>query len=107
VKTDFVQAVPITVLPPEPASGLHAGEYAALELARQRTLPLLIDERLGRQAATQRGIAAIGSAGLLLSGWRQNLLTSQEVTSAVQALYAAHRINRRLLQELLAIIQSH
>lgn len=53
---------------------LHAGEIAAINLATElRADLILIDEQLGRQAASQRQLQPIGTVGLLeraaLQGW--------------------------------------
>ena len=50
----------------EPIDGLHPGEAAAISLARElRADRVVIDERLGRQAASQRGLHVIGTVGVL------------------------------------------
>ncbi|MFO0890011.1 MAG: hypothetical protein U0790_12840 [Isosphaeraceae bacterium] len=49
-----------------PIPGLHAGETAAIALARQHSADLLlIDERLGRQAAAERQLRVAGTIGIL------------------------------------------
>lgn len=55
-------------------SGLDAGELAAIHLAAALQCPVLIDERLGRQAARARGLTVIGSAGLLLAAKQRGLI---------------------------------
>lgn len=50
----------------EPIEGLHAGEAAAISLARELGADLvIIDERLGRRAATERGLRPVGTIGVL------------------------------------------
>lgn len=56
--------------PNEEPAALGAGELAAIRVALALQCPVLMDERLGRQAARRRGSTVIGSAGLLL-GVRQ------------------------------------
>lgn len=46
---------------------LGPGEIEAISLAKQLTVPLLIDERLGRIAAKHHDAAVIGTCGILLS----------------------------------------
>lgn len=52
---------------------LDAGESAAIGLALQRSIAVLIDEKLGRRIAANLGVAVIGCAGVLLAakqrGW--------------------------------------
>lgn len=55
-------------------SGLDAGERAAILLALELKCPVLMDERLGRQAAQAQGLAVIGSAGLLLAAKQRGLI---------------------------------
>lgn len=60
--------------PDEELSGLDAGELAAIHLASALQCPVLMDERLGRQAARRRGLTVIGSAGLLLGAKQRGLI---------------------------------
>jgi predicted nucleic acid-binding protein len=54
--------------------GLDAGEIAAIHLALALQCPVLMDERLGRQAARRKGLTVIGSAGLLLGAKQRGLI---------------------------------
>lgn len=55
--------------------GLDAGETAAILLAEQlRADALLIDERRGRAVAVRRGIAVIGTLGIIAGARRDGLL---------------------------------
>jgi len=47
---------------------LDAGERQAIALAHARNIILVIDERLGRQAARQLGLTVTGSVGVLIEG---------------------------------------
>lgn len=60
--------------PDEELSGLDAGELAAIHLASALQCPVLMDERLGRQAARRQGLTVIGSAGLLLGAKQRGLV---------------------------------
>jgi predicted nucleic acid-binding protein len=60
--------------PSEEWSWLGAGELAAIHLALGLQCPVLMDERLGRQAARSRGLTVIGSAGLLLGAKQRGLI---------------------------------
>lgn len=53
---------------------LDKGEITALALALELGEPVLMDERLGRQAAAAHGIAVIGSAGILLAAKQKGLI---------------------------------
>ncbi len=62
------------VTPPENLPMLDKGEIAAIALALELGEPVLMDERLGRQAAAAQGIAVIGSAGILLAAKNKKLI---------------------------------
>jgi hypothetical protein len=53
---------------------LDKGEIAAIALALELGEPVLMDERLGRQAAAAQGIAVVGSAGILLVAKKKKLI---------------------------------
>ncbi len=55
-------------------AGLDAGELAAIHIAAALQCPVLMDERLGRQAARRKGLTVIGSAGLLLAAKQRGLI---------------------------------
>lgn len=57
-------------------AGLDAGECAAIRLALALKCPVLMDERLGRQAAQRLSVPVIGSAGLLLAAKQQGLIAA-------------------------------
>jgi predicted nucleic acid-binding protein len=54
---------------------LDKGEIAAISLAIELSEPILMDERLGRQAATAHGLSVIGSAGILIAAKRKGLIS--------------------------------
>lgn len=60
----------------EVAYGLGTGELAAIRLAKALQCPVLMDERLGREAARRQGLAIIGSAGLLLAAKERGLISA-------------------------------
>ena len=75
VNAGQIQVRPDPIQPEEtPDEGLDAGELAAIRLALALRCPVLMDERLGRQAAQRRGLSIIGSAGLLLDAKQRGLI---------------------------------
>jgi predicted nucleic acid-binding protein len=59
----------------EPIEGLHAGEAAAIALARElRADRVIIDESLGRRAAVDRGLRVVGTIGVLEAAAERNLV---------------------------------
>lgn len=66
---EFVEVLPLPDLPPTVkvvTRHLEEGERQAIALAHAQTAILIIDERLGRQAARQLGLTVTGSAGILI-----------------------------------------
>ncbi|MCC5897059.1 MAG: DUF3368 domain-containing protein [Phormidium sp. BM_Day4_Bin.17] len=81
-------------------NSLDPGEQAAITLAQ--TLPadlLIIDERLGRQIAKERGIAIIGTLGILDDAASQGFIKIGEAIAQLQQ--TNFRISRRIIQALL------
>ncbi|MFB2981854.1 DUF3368 domain-containing protein [Microseira sp. BLCC-F43] len=79
---------------------LDPGEQAAITLAQ--TLPadlLIIDERMGRRIAQERGIAIIGTLGILDDAAAQGLINLAEAIAQLQQ--TNFRISRRIIQALL------
>ena len=92
-----VQTVPVidTTL-----NTLDPGEQAAITLAQ--TLPadlLIIDERLGRRIAEERGLAIIGTLGILDDAATQGLINLAEAIAQLQQ--TNFRVSRRIIQALL------
>jgi predicted nucleic acid-binding protein len=92
-----IQTVPIigTTL-----NSLDPGEQAAITLAQ--TLPadlLIIDERLGRRIAEERGIAIIGILGILDDAADQGLINLAEMFAQLQQ--TNFRVSRCIIQSLL------
>jgi predicted nucleic acid-binding protein len=55
---------------------LDKGESAAIRLAIERSVPVLMDEKTGRRVATDLGVRVIGSAGVLLAAKKLRLIDS-------------------------------
>ena len=81
-------------------SSLDLGEQAAITLAQTLSADLLIiDERLGRQIARERGIFIIGTLGILDDAASQGLV---DLSAAIARLQKTNfRISRRIIQALL------
>jgi predicted nucleic acid-binding protein len=92
-----VQSVPVT---DTTLNILDPGEQAAMTLAQ--TLPadlLIIDERRGRRIAEDRGIAIIGTLGILDDAATQGLINLAETIAQLQQ--TNFRASRRIIQVLL------
>ena len=77
---------------------LDAGEQQAIALAHARNTTLVIDERLGRQAARQLGLTVTGSAGVLIEARRRGYIPAVR-----PLLEAARRQGYWLSDELIAM----
>lgn len=79
---------------------LDPGEQAAITLTQTLSADLLIiDERLGRQIAEERGIAIIGTLGILDDAANQGLINLAEAIAQLQQ--TNFRVSRRIIQALL------
>lgn len=54
---------------------LDQGEADAIALAHQLNLPLIIDEKLGRDVAKEMGIKIIGTVGIILLAKQKKIIT--------------------------------
>ena len=79
---------------------LDAGEANAIELATSMSLPLIIDERKGRQIAKQFGIRITGFAGLLIQANRSKLVDTHTALAMLdQAVAHGLRLAPSLQQQ--------
>ena len=84
--------------------GLDIGEASAIALALElQADDLLMDERLGRQEASQLGLSVIGILGILLVAKQRNLIPVVQpvVDSLIQQ--ARFRVSPPLYQRVLAL----
>ena len=84
----------------ETLSTLDPGEQAAITLAQTLSADLLIiDERLGRKIASDRGLAVIGTLGILDDAATQGFIDLPETIAQLQK--TNFRVSRRIIQALL------
>lgn len=84
----------------ETLDALDPGEQAAISLAQ--TLPadlLIIDERLGRRIASERGIPIIGTLGILDDASSRGLIELSDTIARLQQ--TNFRISHRIIEKLL------
>jgi|SRR5829696_1554022 predicted nucleic acid-binding protein len=99
---DWLREVPVSenALTTARAAGAGRGEAEAIGLALEHSLPLIIDDRLGRRAAQSLGVTIIGSAGVLLLAKRLGLLDEVRPTLddlRAQGLRLSSSIYRQVL----------
>jgi hypothetical protein len=81
---------------------VNLGEAEAIALAIEANATrLLIDERLGRQAALDLGLQIIGVLGILLLAKRQGLITAVKPIVNDLVIQASFRISSQLLADIL------
>lgn len=84
---------------------LDAGEAAAIALAEQLQLPLLIDEKKGRRIAQARKLVIFGTLGLIIANTKRGYLTQDEAIQLIDRLASVNfRLSESLLTEAKAII---
>jgi predicted nucleic acid-binding protein len=71
-----LEVTPDPLVPAQPLADprLGAGERAAIALAQARGAQVLVDERRGRRAAAEAGLAVVGTLGLLVRGRQLGLI---------------------------------
>ncbi len=93
--TDFIKIISIQNISAyqQLLDVLDAGEASAIALAKEKKLPLLIDEKKGRKIAQRVGIDIIGFLGILLLNYQRNNITKSDV---IEIINEAERYNYRL-----------
>ena len=77
---------------------LDSGESAAITMAIERKLPLIIDERKGRRFAQRQGVEIIGLVGILRFLWIQERVSREKIASVVEKLNSSDfRISPKIL----------
>jgi predicted nucleic acid-binding protein len=69
-----ITGIPTSALHSDLAAILDPGEAAAIVLAQEKSLPVLMDERRGRTVATRMGLRVVGTAGLLVTAKDRGLI---------------------------------
>jgi predicted nucleic acid-binding protein len=83
---------------------INIGEAEAITLADEvKATRLLIDERLGRQAAKDLGLKVTGVLGILLAAKKEALITSVKPIMDNLVNQANFRISRQLYDEILDV----
>jgi len=99
-KQGWLKVAPVVDLPSRLLAVVDGGEAAAITLAKQRGLPLLIDESRGRVAARSEGVHIFGSGAVLLLAKERNII--RQVRPHLDALtQARYRLSAELRREIL------
>jgi len=82
---------------------LDAGESAAIVLAQEKKLPLIIDEKKGRNFARAHGVEIIGLIGILRFLYLQKRLNKEKIVILIRQLNDSDfRISKQLLDWIIA-----
>ena len=82
---------------------LDAGESAAITLAQEKNLPLIIDEKKGRNFAKAHGVEIIGLVGILRFLYLQKRLDKDKIVILIEQLNDSDfRISKQLLDWIIA-----
>ena len=84
---------------------LDLGEREAIQIALERTLPLLIEEQIGRQCARSLGLQISGIAGQIAKAFRAGLIPGNEAQDKLRELFEAGRINRKMYDALVDAVR--
>ena len=80
---------------------LDLGESESIVLAEEENLPLIIDEKRGKNIALSFGLKAIGLIGILLVYKKRGYLSSDEIIEIVDEL---REVNFRVSKKLLGVL---
>lgn len=85
---------------------LDKGESEAITLAKELSLPLLIDEKKGRKIAQTMHIDVIGLVGIIVALHRRNIISSQEAITLIdEAQKIGFRLSDKLYNDLIQLVK--
>lgn len=80
---------------------LDLGESEAIALAKEKNLPLIIDEKKGRKIAQNMGLKIIGLLGVLYINIKKGFLSQEQAEEFLQhAKENGYRISQKLIDEM-------
>lgn len=86
---------------------LDKGESEAISLAKELSLPLLIDEKKGRKIAQTMHIDVIGLVGIIIALHRRKIVSSEEAITIIdEAQNIGFRLSEKLYSDFCKIIAS-
>ncbi|MFZ2889393.1 DUF3368 domain-containing protein [Sulfuricurvum sp.] len=85
---------------------LDKGESEAITLAKELSLPLLIDEKKGRKIAQTMHIDVIGLVGIVVALYRRNIINSKEAITIIdEAQLIGFRLSDKLYHDFIRLIK--
>jgi len=80
---------------------LDIGESEAISLAKEKQLPLIIDEKKGRKIAQNMDIRIIGLLGIIYLNIKKDFITQKEAIIFLDtAIKSGYRIHQKLIDEM-------
>ena len=81
---------------------LDIGESEAITLAKEKKLPLIIDEKKGRKIAQNMDIKIIGLLGIIYLNIKKEFISKKEAFSFLHvAIENGYRINQKLIDDMM------
>jgi len=85
---------------------LDKGESEAITLAKELSLPLLIDEKKGRKIAQSMHIEVIGLVGIIVALYRRQILSSDDALTIIdEAQKIGFRLSDKLYRDFYTMIK--
>jgi len=86
---------------------LDKGESEAITLAKELSLPLLIDEKKGRKITKSMHIGVIGLVGVIVALYRRNIINSKEAITIIdEAQQIGFRLSDKLYNDFCKMLQN-
>ncbi len=101
IEVEVVTSTEITLHSGNDYSRLGEGERSAIALALELQIPLLVEERLARRLARERGLRVFGAAAIIKIACEEKGISSERGGELLRSLFDANRINRKVLRHLL------
>ena len=100
IETKFIEVIPCgnPLLFDELHISLDKGESAAIVLAIEKDLPLLIDEKKGRQVARNMGVEIVGLIGIIRFLYQREEISREKTKLLLEKLDASSfRVSKKLM----------
>jgi uncharacterized protein len=75
---------------------LDLGEKHAIALALRENLPVLLEDRVARRIAEEKGLRVSGVAGIIKCAFEQNLISSSEAVESLSLLMMSNRLPKKV-----------
>ncbi len=100
IETKFIEVLPYgnPLLFDELRISLDKGESAAIVLATEKNMPLLIDEKKGRQVARNMGVEIVGLIGIIRFLYQREEISREKTRLLLEKLDASSfRVSKKLI----------